>query len=71
MYGGGIDDPVPLLKRLLLDKYLPLVNPILAETGVALMNGNFIDYATIDTVYLCSEDRVLFVADIEKNRYFS
>eukprot|EP00701_Giardia_intestinalis_P003688 XP_001707512.1 Hypothetical protein GL50803_27376 [Giardia lamblia ATCC 50803] len=35
------------------------------------MNGNFIDYATIDTVYLCSEDRVLFVVDIEKNRYFS
>ena len=70
-HSEGMDDPVPLLKRLLLDKYLPLVNPILAETGVALMNGNFIDYATIDTVYLCSEDRVLFVADIEKNRYFS
>ncbi|ESU34933.1 Hypothetical protein DHA2_154105 [Giardia duodenalis] len=64
-------DPIPLLKYLLLDKYLPLVNPILAETGVALMNGNFIDYATVDVIYLCSEDRVLFVADIEKNKYFA
>ncbi|ESU34826.1 Hypothetical protein DHA2_154150 [Giardia duodenalis] len=70
-HSEGMNDPVPLLKRLLLDKYLPLVNPILAETGVALMNGNFIDYATVDVIYLCSEDRVLFVADIEKNQYFA
>ncbi|EFO63682.1 Hypothetical protein GLP15_230 [Giardia lamblia P15] len=67
---GSMTDPVPLLKYMLLDKYLPLVNPILAETGVCLMNGNFIDYATVDTVYLCNEDRVLFVADIERNQYF-
>ncbi|EFO61864.1 Hypothetical protein GLP15_3045 [Giardia lamblia P15] len=68
---GSMTDSAPLLKYMLLDKYLPLVNPILAETGVCLMNGNFIDYATVDTVYLCNEDRVLFVADIEKNQYFA
>ena len=53
------------------EKYLPLVNPILAEPGLCLMNGSFIDYATVSIVCLCGEDRVLFASDIEKNRYFA
>ena len=35
------------------------------------MNGNFIDYATVSTVCLCGEDRVLFASDIERNWYLA
>ncbi|EFO61998.1 Hypothetical protein GLP15_4118 [Giardia lamblia P15] len=70
-YNGDMDDPVPLLEYLLLDKYLLLANEALIDKGICLMNGNFIDYATIDAVYLCNEDRVLFVSDIERNQYFA
>lgn len=59
------------LKSLIQKLYLPYANIVLGHPGVFLMNGNFIDYNTISAIYLCAEDRVLFVADIEKNMYFS
>ena len=68
---GYMNDPIALLEYMVSEKYLSFVNPILAEPGICLMNGNFIDYATVSTVYLCGEDRVLFASDIEKNRYFA
>ena len=68
---GYMNDPTALLEYMVSEKYLPLVNPFLAEPGLCLMNGNFIDHATVSTVCLCGEDRVLFASDIEKNRYFA
>ena len=68
---GDTSYTVPLLAYMVSEKYLPFVNPILAEPGICLMNGNFIDHATVSTVCLCGEDRVLFASDIEKNRYFA
>ena len=68
---GDTSYTVPLLEYMVSEKYLPFVNPILAEPGICLMNGNFIDYATVSTICLCSEDRVLFASDIERNRYFA
>ncbi|KAE8301797.1 hypothetical protein GL50803_00113165 [Giardia duodenalis] len=68
---GSIHDFIPLLKFLLLNKYLPFANPILTETGIWRMNGNFISYDAISTIYLCNEDRVLFATDVEKNQYFA
>ncbi|EFO65119.1 Hypothetical protein GLP15_2725 [Giardia lamblia P15] len=68
---GSMHGLVPLLKYLLLDKYLPLANSVLTETGVWRMNGNFISYDAISTIYLCNEDRVLFATDIENNKYFA
>ena len=68
---GDTSYTVPLLEYMVSEKYLPFVNPILAEPGICLMNGNFIDYAIVSTVCLCGEDRVLFASDIEKNRYFA
>ncbi|ESU36829.1 Hypothetical protein DHA2_152144 [Giardia duodenalis] len=67
----GMHESEPLLKYLVLNKYLPFVNGILIDPGVCLMNGNFIDLASVTPVQLCDEDRVLFVADIEKNQYFT
>ena len=67
----GMHESEPLLKYLVLNKYLPFVNGILIDPGVCLMNGNFIDLASVTPVQLCDEDRVLFVADIEKNQYFA
>ena len=67
---GYMNDPIALLAYMVSEKYLPFVNPVLAEPGICLMNGNFIDHATVSTVCLCGEDRVLFTADIERNRYF-
>ncbi|ESU40109.1 Hypothetical protein GSB_154527 [Giardia duodenalis] len=69
--GSDTSYTVPLLAYMVSEKYLPFVNPILAEPGICLMNGNFIDYATVSTVCLCGEDRVLFASDIERNRYFA
>ncbi|ESU40001.1 Hypothetical protein GSB_155268, partial [Giardia duodenalis] len=68
---GDTSYTVPLLAYMVSEKYLPLVNPFLAEPGICLMNGNFIDHATVSTVCLCGEDRVLFASDIERNRYFA
>ncbi|ESU40475.1 Hypothetical protein GSB_152212, partial [Giardia duodenalis] len=68
---GYVNDPIALLAYMVSEKYLPLVNPVLAEPGLCLMNGNFIDHATVSTVCLCGEDRVLFASDIEGNRYFA
>ena len=68
---GDTSYTVPLLAYMVSEKYLPFVNPILAEPGICLMNGNFIDHATVSTVCLCGEDRVLFASDIERNRYFA
>ncbi|ESU43222.1 Hypothetical protein GSB_152907, partial [Giardia duodenalis] len=68
---GDTSYTVPLLAYMVSETYLPFVNPILAEPGICLMNGNFIDHATVSTVCLCSEDRVLFASDIERNRYFA
>ena len=68
---GIMHESEPLLKYLVLNKYLPFVNGILIDPGVCLMNGNFIDLASVTPVQLYDEDRVLFVADIEKNQYFA
>ena len=68
---GYMNEPIALLEYMVSEKYLPFVNPVLAEPGICLMNGNFIDYAIVSTVCLCGEDRVLFASDIEKNRYFA
>ena len=68
---GYVNDPIALLEYMVSEKYLPFVSPVLAEPGICLMNGNFIDHATVSTVCLCGEDRVLFASDIEKNRYFA
>ena len=68
---GYVNDPIALLAYMVSEKYLPFVTPILAEPGICLMNGNFIDHATVSTVCLCGEDRVLFASDIERNRYFA
>ena len=68
---GYMNDPTALLEYMVSEKYLPFANKILAELGICLMNGNFIDHATVSTVCLCGEDRVLFASDIEKNRYFA
>ena len=68
---GDMSYTMPLLAYMVSEKYLPFVNPILAESGICLMNGNFIDHATVSTVCLCGEDRVLFASDIERNRYFA
>lgn len=68
---GYMDDPEPLLGYLIKKLYLPVLNIFISEPGACLMNGNFIDTNTITTIHLCDEDRVLFIADIEKNRYFS
>ena len=68
---GDTSYTVPLLEYMVSERYLLFVNPVLAEPGICLMNGNFIDYATASTVCLCGEDRVLFASDIEKNRYFA
>ena len=35
------------------------------------MNGNFIDHATVSTVCLCGEDRVLFASDLERTWYLA
>ncbi|ESU38649.1 Hypothetical protein DHA2_150698 [Giardia duodenalis] len=67
----SMHDFIPLLKFLLLNKYLPFANPILTETGIWRMNGNFISYDAISTIYLYNEDRVLFATDVEKNQYFA
>ncbi|ESU45330.1 Hypothetical protein GSB_150324, partial [Giardia duodenalis] len=56
---GYMNDPIALLEYMVSEKYLPFVNPILAEPGICLMNGNFIDYATVSTVCLYSEDSAL------------
>ncbi|EFO62810.1 Hypothetical protein GLP15_712 [Giardia lamblia P15] len=61
----------PLLKYLVLNEYLPFVNSILINPGICLLNWNAADLDTIISVHLCNEDRVLFVADIEKNQYFA
>ena len=68
---GDMGYTVPLLAYMVSEKYLSFVNPVLAEPGICLMNGNFIDHATVSTVCLCGEDRVLFASDIEKNQYFA
>lgn len=67
---GGMDNPEPLIEYLVSEVYLPILNSILSYPGICLMNGNFIDYSTLTAIHLCDEDRVLFVADIEKNPYF-
>ncbi|ESU39482.1 Hypothetical protein GSB_155106, partial [Giardia duodenalis] len=66
---GYMNDPTALLEYMVSEKYLPFANKILAELGICLMNRNFIDHATVSTVCLCGEDRVLFASDIERNRY--
>ena len=68
---GYMNEPIALLEYMVSEKYLPFVNPFLAEPGICLMNGNFIDHATVSTICLCGEDRVLFASDIERNRYFA
>ena len=68
---GDTSYTVPLLEYMVSERYLLFVNPVLAEPGICLMNGNFIDHATVSTVCLCGEDRVLFASDIERNRYFA
>ncbi|KWX11498.1 hypothetical protein QR46_4534 [Giardia duodenalis assemblage B] len=68
---GDTSYTVPLLAYMVSEKYLPFVNPILAEPGICLMNGNFINITTANAVNLSEEDKVLFVADIEDNQYFA
>lgn len=60
----------PSLETLIKKLYVPYANAVLEHPGVFLMNGNFIDYKTVSAICLANEDRVLFVADIEKNPYF-
>ena len=63
---GYMNDPIALLAYMVSEKYLPFVNPVLAEPGLCIMNGNFIDHATISTVCLCGEESALRIRHREE-----
>lgn len=69
--GGAMDNSDSLLKYMIMTEYLPYLNNILFNPGLPLMNGNFIDITTVTPIYLCNEDRILFIANIEENKYFA
>ena len=50
--------------------YIPEANRVLSDPGIILINGNFVNYTTAVAVYLPTEDRILFTADIAGNPYF-
>ncbi|EFO60771.1 Hypothetical protein GLP15_5002 [Giardia lamblia P15] len=59
-----------LARYMISAQYIPEANVVLSDPGIILINGNFVDYATAVAVYLPTEDRILFTADIVGNPYF-
>lgn len=64
-------DSIALIKYMISTLYIPKVNKVFEEPGIILINGNFVNYKTATAVYLLAEDRILFIADIVSNPYFS
>ena len=59
-----------LVKYMISACYIPEANRLLSDPGIVLINGNFVNYTTAVPIYLSTEDRVLFTADIVRSPYF-
>lgn len=58
---------IQLLQATLEKTIFPLYNEMMYEGGINLMNGNFLKYDEIFHIFFPSEDKVVFIAEVNRN----